>query len=122
MFTVSLNRVMDHIAVKEGEEQLSLFVDDDANSLVRKLMQAKRLMDAVKADTTEADKLQAAKTFASAIFGEDQAEQLALFYHDNAGSIAEVCSRYFDSRLAKMITKAQIKTGKREAKAWRRGR
>lgn len=122
MFTVSLNRVMDHIAVKEGEEQLSLFVDDDANSLVRKLMQAKRLMDAVKADTTEEDKLKAAKTFASAIFGEDQTEQLALFYHDNAGSIAEVCSRYFDSRLAKMITKAQIKTGKREAKAWRRGR
>ena len=120
MFTISLNRVRDQIAVKEGDQEIKLSVDSDANSIVKRLKKAKELMDAVDSQTTDEDKLEAARAFASAIFGDAQAEQLVLFYSKNAGNVAEVCARYFEERLCKMITKAQIKAGSRETKKWHR--
>jgi FKBP-type peptidyl-prolyl cis-trans isomerase (trigger factor) len=115
-----LNRVRDQIAVKEGDQEIVLSVDSDANSIIKRLMKAKELMDAVNSQTTEEDKLDAAIAFASAIFGDSQAEQLVLFYSKNAGNIAEVCAQYFEERLCKMITKAQIKSGSRERRRWHR--
>ena len=120
MFTVSLNRVRDEIAIQEGEERLILSVDSDANTLVRRLVKAKTLMDAVTADTTDEERVVAAKTFASAIFGEEQAEKIIAFYKGNAANVAEVCGQYFERRLADKITKVQIKAGKHDIRAWKR--
>ena len=120
MFTISLNRVRDQIAVKEGEQEIILTVDSDANTLVRRLKKSKETMDAVNEQTTEEQKLEAARELASAIFGDEQAEALILFYSENAGNVAEVCARYFEDRLCEMITKAQIKAGKREQRNWDR--
>ena len=120
MFTISLNRVRDQITVKESEQEITLSVDSDANSLVKGLKNAKEAMDAITSKSTEAEKLEAARKLASAIFGDAQAEELILFYSKNAGSIAEVCAKYFETRLCKLITKAQIKAGSREQRKWNR--
>ena len=107
MFKISLNRVRDHIVIKEGDHELPLLVDSDANSLVNRLKEAQKTMQAVNAETTDEEKTEAAEDLAKAIFGEKQAKKLMEFYHGNPGSVAEICGKYFEGRLAKLITKAQ---------------
>ena len=119
MFKISLNRVRDEIVIKEGDQELPLSVDSDANSLVMRLKEAQKPMLSVNADTTDEDKAKAARNLAAAIFGNDQAEKLIDFYHGNPGSVAEICGRYFENRLAKKITKAQIKAGNHEIRLWK---
>lgn len=116
MFKISLNRVRDEIVIKEGDQELQLSVDSDANSLVRRLKEAQKPMLSVR---TDEDKAKAARNLAAAIFGNEQADKLIDFYHGNPGSVAEICGRYFENRLAKKITKAQIEAGKHENRLWR---
>ena len=77
-------------------------------------------MDAIDAQATDEAKLNAARQFASVIFGDEQANNLVMFYSENAGNVAEVCARYFEERLCEKITKAQIRAGSREQRKWNR--
>lgn len=109
MFHVSLGRVRDKVMFREDGESLTLTVDGDAARMVRALTDAQKSLNAVKGESTDEDRISAAKQFAAAIFGADQAEKLVQFYHGDAVCVIEACGRYFSSGLAKKITKAQKK-------------
>jgi hypothetical protein len=109
MFRLSLNRVHDKVRITESGEKITLAVDGDAARMVRALTGAQKSLNAVKGESTDEDRISAAKQFAAAIFGADQAEKLVQFYHGDAVCVIEACGRYFSSGLAKKITKAQKK-------------
>lgn len=109
MFNLSLNRVHDTVRIAEGGETLILRVDDDPMRMVAAITEAKKRLDGIQEDSCDADKLDAAKTFARAIFGDKGADELCAFYHEDPACIIAICARYFSARLAKLITKAQKK-------------
>ena len=109
MFHVSLGRVRDKVMFKEADESLMLTVDGDAARMVRALTESQKALNAVKADSTDDERLEAAKQFATSIFGKEQAEKLIQFYHDDAVCVIEACGRYFSGSLSKKITRAQKK-------------
>ena len=107
MFRITLNRVRDHIVIREGKDELPLTVDSDARSIISRLQNAQKALSEVNDDITDESKYKAAYGLAEAIFGKDQADQLMAFYHDDAGCVVTVCGMYFEKRLAKKITAAQ---------------
>ena len=109
MFNLSLNRVHDTVRVSEGGETLILRVDDDPMRMVAAITAAKKRLDSIQEDSCDADKLDAAKTFARAIFGDKGAADLIDFYHEDPACVIAICAKYFGQRLAKLITKAQKK-------------
>lgn len=109
MFHVSLGRVRDKVMFKEADESLMLTVDGDAARMVRALTAAQQSLNAVKGESTDDERLDAARQFAEAIFGKEQAEKLVQFYHGDAICVIEACGRYFSGGLAKKITQAQKK-------------
>ena len=109
MFTMSLNRVHDTLKIKEGNDSIILHVNADPRRIVAGLNGVQARLQSINEETPDAERLEHAKVFANVLFGEEQAKQLADFYHDDYGCIISVCSKYFDQRLAKLITKAQKK-------------
>ena len=109
MFTMSLNRVHDTLKIKEGNDSIILHVNADPRRIVAGLNGVQARLQSINEETPDAERLEHATVFANVLFGEDQAKQLADFYHDDYGCIISVCSKYFDQRLAKLITKAQKK-------------
>ena len=120
MFNLSLNRVHDTVRVSEGGETLILRVDDDAMRMVAAITSAKKRLDSIQEDSCDADKLDAAKTFARAIFGEKNADALSEFYRNDPACIIAICARYFSMQLAKKITKAQKRGDRPWWAFWRR--
>ena len=108
-YSITLGRVHDRVRITEGDERLDLRIDADPMRLVAGLSQAQKNLQAINKDSTEEDQLKAAEYFAQTIFGKDQAAELVEFYHSDAGCIINVCGKYFEERLAKIITKAQKK-------------
>ena len=108
-FTISLNRVHDRVRISEGSDTLDLAVDSDPMRLVAGLSQAQKQLQSLTAESTEEEQDNAALYFAEVIFGKKQAEKLAAFYHNDAGCVINVCGKYFEGRLAKLITAAQKK-------------
>ena len=111
-YTMTLNRVHDTLKIKEGTESLVLYVDSDPRRLVAGLNSVQAKLKTIDNDTDEEKKLEYAKMFANVLFGEKQTEQLAEFYHQDAGCMISVCGQYFSKRLAKLITAAQKKMAK----------
>lgn len=109
MFTISLRRVRDTVRVTEGSEALTLKVDADAMQMVRALNTARAGIKGITKDSTDEDRANVAMTFASAIFGEEQARQLAEFYRGDNACVISVCGEYFTRRLTKLIKKAQTR-------------
>ena len=109
-FNISLHRVHDKVRITEGGESLDLHVDADPMRMVAGLSQAQKMLQGITNETPEEESLNAARYFAQVIFGKDQAEQLVGFYHNDAGCVINVCGRYFEKRLSKLITAAQKKT------------
>lgn len=107
MFRITLNRVRDHIVIREGTDELKLMVDADPRIVVKALQRAQKALNAIKDESTEAEQVNAAKTLSTAIFGEDQTQKLFAFYNNNPACVATVCGEYFEKRLAKKITRAQ---------------
>ena len=104
---ISLHRVRDKITIKEGADELDLYVDTDATTLVHKLRDIKGKLENA---TDEGDRCAAAFEFSEAIFGTDQTECLFDFYHGDYRCVITICGMYFSSPeygLAKKITKAQ---------------
>lgn len=109
-FRLSMNRVHDRVKISEGGETLDLRVDGDPMRMVAGLSQAQKRLQALTNDSTETEQHDAAMNFAGAIFGKEQAETLMEFYRNDAGCVINVCGRYFQERLGKIITKAQKKS------------
>lgn len=106
---LTLNRVHDTVVIAEGGEKIKLHVDADPMRMVAGLNQVQRMFQALNENSSEEEARSAAMYYAAVIFGHDQADQLAAFYHNDAGCIIGICGRYFTGRLNKLITAAQKK-------------
>ena len=117
-YEISINRVHDRVVIREGDEALHLVVESDPMRMVTALTNAQARFSAWGKDTTEERKQEDVRVFAEAIFGEKQTEELFEFYHGDSSCVMNVCSSYFDDRLARKVTDAQkkaldaVKTGK----------
>lgn len=110
MFRLSLNRVRDHIVIKEGDETLSLTVDCDPRMIVSRIRNAQeKINNVIKNESSDEEREDAARAFAMAIFGEAQTDRLAQFYAWNYACVMSICGMYFEKRLCKKIVAAQKK-------------
>ena len=108
-YKLSLNRVRDKLRVVEGGESLLLTVDGNAAEMVVGLTRAQAFLKTLTNESTDDEKLQAARLFAEPVFGKAQAAQLLAFYNNDAVCVIDICGRYFAGRLNKLIAKAQKK-------------
>lgn len=106
---ITLNRVRDHVKVREGSDSIDLTVDGDPYRMVTGLNEAMDKMKAVPKDADAETVTEAAMFFAGVIFGEEQAAKLLAFYKGQAECVVGVCGQYLAQRLAKLIEKAQKK-------------
>lgn len=108
----SLNRVRDHVTFREGNESISLYVDSDANTIVRRMQQAQEELQKINGESTQADRRRVAVQLSQAMFGEEQTDRLFEFYHDDENCVVTICGIYFadpKNGLGKKITAAQKK-------------
>lgn len=98
--------VSDKITFRNVDKTLTLTVRSSASSLVTGLKQANDKLTGMTDDTPEEDRAEAARLFASAIFGKEQGDALCRFYEDPM-AVVSACGLYFSERLGKKITKAQ---------------
>ena len=113
-YNITLNRIKDKVRVTEGKESLLLTVMVDPMRIVSGLNKVQIKLQSLTQDgkkPSEEELQEAAKFFASVMFGTEQAEQLMEFYDNSAQDVVSVCGTYFKERLAKKITKAQKKHG-----------
>ena len=109
---LTLNRVRDHITIREGSDTISLTVDNDANMLIRGVRTAQKTLQQLQEDDNDELKETAAKQLSEAIFGKEQAGKLLEFYGGNYECVITICGMYFGDHkngLGKKITKAQKK-------------
>ena len=110
---LTLNRVRDHITIREGNDTLNLTVDSNANMLIRGVRTAQKTLQRLQEENNEELKETAAKQLSEAIFGKEQASQLLDFYNGNFECVITICGMYFGDHkngLGKKITKAQKKS------------
>lgn len=110
MFRREINpfSVSDKAVFRNVDKTLTLFVRADATSLVLGLKQAQEKLKELSDSTDDCQRMNAARFFARAIFGEEQGDKLVDFYNDPMAIIA-ACGIYFDKQLKTKITKAQKK-------------
>jgi hypothetical protein len=108
-FTVTLHRVRDRVKFTEGGESLLLSVDADAMRMVVGLNQAQKRLTEISEESPVDEQQEAARYFASVIFGAEQAEKLMDFYRHDPACVIGVCGRYFTLRLNRLIYRAQKK-------------
>ena len=108
-YEISLNRVHDRFAVKEGNERLEIRVDSDPRMLVTKIRNANEKILEVQKNGSEENREQAARTFSEAMFGKEQTDRLLAFYNGDYSCMMTICGLYFEKRLSAKITKAQKK-------------
>ena len=107
---LTLNRVRDHVTIREGNDTLTLTVDSEATALITRILAAQKVMNTITAESSQLDREGAAIAFSSAIFGKEQTSQLFDFYKGNADCVVTICGMYFgDTKngLGKKITKVQ---------------
>ena len=100
--------VHDKVRFEAGDESIILRVDKSGRQIILELNRIKEAMNSVTEESKEEDMRKAAFAFASAIFGEEQANQLIKLY-GNPVSVVNVCGQYFSKHLQKKITKAQVR-------------
>ena len=100
--------VSDKAVFRNVDKTLTLYVRSDAPSLVVNLKQAQDKLKELTDESDECQRMNAARFFAKAIFGEEQADKLVDFYNEPLAVVA-VVGMYFDQQLKKKITKAQKK-------------
>ena len=107
---LTLNRVRDHITIREGDDTLTLTVDSDANMLIHGVRTAQKTLQRLQQEDSEELKQTAAEQLSTAIFGKEQAGCLLDFYNGNYECVITICGMYFGdpkNGLGKKITKAQ---------------
>ena len=110
MFKREINpySVSDKAVFRNVDKTLTLYVRADAASMVLSLKQAQERLKEISDNSDEHERVQAARYFARAVFGEEQGDKLFDFYNDPLAVITAV-GVYFKTRLSKKITKAQKK-------------
>lgn len=103
--------VTDKVTFRNVDETLTLTVRADGGNIVRNLRKAQEQMQTLTEESTAEERLDAARMFATAIFGADQAQQIIDLYGDSL-AVVSVCGDYFSDRLSKIVTKAQKRRGK----------
>lgn len=110
MFRKEINpySVADKVTFRNVDKTLELYVRSNATTLVVNLKQAQEKLKGLSDESEECEKVNSARFFAKAIFGEEQADKLVDFYNDPLAVISAV-GMYFDQQLKKKIVKAQKK-------------
>ena len=110
MFNKEINpfQVADKITFRNVDKTLTLYVRSSASALVSGLQNVQTLLKSIDENSTEFDRINAARLFARCVFGEEQGDALVDFYNEPL-AIITVLGQYFEKRLAKKITKAQKK-------------
>ena len=98
--------VSDKVTFQNVDKTLTLYVKSGAGSIVMGLNEASEKIKELKNDSDEEQRTDAARFFASVIFGEKQADQLLEFYGDPIAVISAI-GLYFNKQLKFKITKAQ---------------
>lgn len=106
-YNLTLNRVHDSVTIKEGTDTLDLQVESDPDRIIAGLSAANKALRAINDNSTDEETRNAARMLAACIFGEEQADKLLAFYHDDPGCVIRACSMYFSKRLSHLITDAQ---------------
>lgn len=104
---MSLGRVHGTLVITEGFDKLTLKVNEDPMRLTAGLVHVQRLLKTWTDKTTEKQKRDIALTYATVIFGTEQAKKLLDFYHGDAACVINVCAQYFARTLSRLINKAQ---------------
>lgn len=104
---MSLGRVHGTLVITEGFDKLVLKVNEDPMRLTAGLVQVQKVLKTWTDKTTEKQKRDIAMTYASVIFGTEQAKKLLDFYHGDAACVINVCAQYFARTLSRLINKAQ---------------
>ena len=104
---MSLGRVHGTLVITEGFDKLTLKVNEDPMRLTAGLVHVQRLLKTWTEKTTEKQKKDIALTYATVIFGTEQAKKLLDFYHGDAACVINVCAQYFARTLSRLINKAQ---------------
>ena len=100
--------ISDKVTFRNVDKTLTLYVRANAASLVTGLKQAQDKLKDLNDESEECQRINGARFFAKAVFGEEQADRLVDFYNDPL-AIISVIGTYFDKRLKKKINKAQKK-------------
>lgn len=110
MFRKEINpyTVSDKVTFRNVDKTLTLYVRSNASTIVASLQKAKVVLSELASTSEEFERVNAARVFARGIFGEEQGDQLVDFYNDPL-AIITVLGTYFETRLSKIITKAQKK-------------
>lgn len=110
MFKKEINpySVSDKVTFRNVDKTITLYVRSGATALVVGLKQAQDKLKELTDESDECQRVNAARFFAKAVFGEEQANQMMDFYGEPLAVVAAV-GMYFDKRLKYLITKAQKK-------------
>ena len=98
--------VSDKVTFRNVDKTLVLYVRDSATNLVVNLKKAQENLSELTDNSDECQRVNASRFFARSVFGEEQGDKLMDFYNEPLAVISAV-GQYFDSRLRKLITKAQ---------------
>ena len=101
--------ISDRVRFRNLDKTLDLNVRAAASTLVVGIRAANEKMVALRDDSPEKEKAEAAMEMAGNIFGKEQASMLMEFYNGDSLAVVNACYLYFSTRLAKLITKAQKK-------------
>ena len=98
--------VSDKVTFRNVDQTLTLIVRTDASTLVLGLKRVNDRLSTLTDATPEKEKVEAARMFATVLFGQTQGDALCRFYADPL-AVVTACGMYFKERLSKKITKAQ---------------
>lgn len=101
--------VSDRVRFRNFDKTLDLDVKGSASGMVLNLKTAQARLTEITDESSEEEKMSAARAFAASIFGDQQAEKLIEFYDSDPLSCITACGEYFSERLSGIITKAQKK-------------
>ena len=110
MFKKEINpySVSDKAVFRNVDKTLTLYVRSDAAGLVVNLKKAQDKLKEISDESDECERVNAARFFARAVFGEEQGDRLVDFYNEPLAIISAV-GLYFDKQRKKKIAKAQKK-------------
>lgn len=108
--SLSLGRIYDTVKITEGGVTMKLHVNADPNRIVIGLNEAQKRLTSIDENTTDEEKADIARFFASVIFGDEQTQKLFDFYYGDPMCVISIASKYFAERLGKIILKAQKKS------------
>ena len=99
--------ISDKVVFRNVDKTITVCVRSDAPSMMFKLKQALKELGKVTEESSQEERVEAARFFARAVFGND-GDKLLEFYDDPDAVISAV-GLYFNKRLKVKITKAQKK-------------